>query len=87
MSEPDYILELGGRTANGDEPPARRIERSSSFRGRPWLAVHWKCCHVYSRVYRNRTGTAYDGRCPRCGRPVHVGIAADGINVRFFEAR
>lgn len=82
MTEPDYILELGGREVNDTSPSAS----ANSLRGRPWLAVQWKCCGVYSRVYRNRAGTAYDGRCPRCGRPVHVSVGPGGTTARFFEA-
>jgi hypothetical protein len=82
MTEPDYILELGGREVNDTSASAS----AHSLRGRPWLAVQWKCCGVYSRVYRNREGTAYDGRCPRCGRPVHVNVGPGGTTARFFEA-
>ena len=86
MSEPDYILELGGQDVTSGPASPRRMEVGSSLRGRPWLAVHWKCCHVYSRIYRNRQGTAYDGRCPRCGKPINVRIAPGGTSARFFEA-
>jgi len=54
--------------------------------GRPWIAVTWKCCSVYSRVYRNRAGTCYEGRCPKCGKPVKARIGPGGTSSRFFEA-
>lgn len=78
MPGPDYIVDIDGLRATHD--------RSSSFLGRPWLAVSWKCCSVYSRVYRNRKGTAYEGRCPRCGTPVNAKIGPGGTDQRFFEA-
>ncbi len=51
---------------------------------RPFLGVNFVACRVYGRLYKNADGTAYEGRCPRCGRVVKVGIAAKGIDQRFF---
>ena len=82
--DPDYILELGGRTFA--PMPASEMHVNESFRGRPWLAVHWKCCNVYSRIYRNAAGSAYQGQCPRCSRPVKACVGAGGTSSRFFEA-
>ena len=59
---------------------------AASFAGRPWLGILFRCCQVYARVYRNPAGTAYDGRCPRCGAPINVGIGEGGTPQRFFEA-
>ncbi len=79
MSGPDYILDVSGLAK-------REAPKASSFVGRPWLAVRWRCCSVYSRVYRNREGTAYEGRCPRCGAPVRARVGTGGTDQRFFEA-
>ena len=38
------------------------------------MGVHFACCHVYTRVYINRSQTAYVGRCPRCGRQARLRI-------------
>jgi PHP family Zn ribbon phosphoesterase len=54
-------------------------------RSRPFLGVHFKCCNVYRRIYKNRDGTAYEGRCPRCGKKVRVLIGKGGTDARFFE--
>ncbi len=83
---PDYIVDIG-RGA-----PAHRAGGASSSTGRqpasgrPWLSVMWKCCGAYSRVYRNRAGTAYVGNCPRCAKPVRIRIGPGGTAHRLFEA-
>jgi hypothetical protein len=75
----DYKLEL--TFSNGNEPTA------PSGRSRPFLSVHFACCGVYCRIYRNAAGTAYVGRCPRCGRPVRFLIGQGGTDQRFFVVR
>lgn len=89
MPEPDYIIELSGRpvragcAAGGPEAPPSEAD----FRGRPWVAVRFRCCRCYTRIYRNREGNAYEGHCPKCRRPVRMRIGNGGTNARFFEAQ
>lgn len=80
-ARPDYIVDIQGVGRKASQVP-----NSSSLRGRPWLAVQWKCCSVYSRIYRNKAGTLYEGRCPKCARPVSARIGPGGTTHRFFEA-
>ena len=58
----------------------------ASLAGRPWLGVLFDCCDVYYRIYRNEEGTAYEGRCPRCGGRLRIGVGPDGVEARFFRA-
>jgi hypothetical protein len=78
--DPQDIVELGGRRSN---PPA---EAAGTGKARKFLSVHFKCCHTYGRMTPNAEGTAYEGRCPRCGAPVSARIGAGGTSQRIFEA-
>ena len=82
MSGPDYIVEINGSFHAGPDSAGS----DSQLKGRPWLAIRWRCCSAYSRIYRNVDATAYVGFCPRCARPVHINIGSDGISSRFFVA-
>ncbi|MEZ6192976.1 MAG: hypothetical protein R3C45_17015 [Phycisphaerales bacterium] len=82
MAGPDYIVEI-----NGVRVPDAQRHASGGFRDRPWLAVQWKCCGVYSRIYRNKQGTLYEGRCPRCSRQVSARVGPGGTTSRFFKAQ
>jgi hypothetical protein len=85
MADPEDIVDIDG-LRTGPAAPGRGGQLRGHDRGRPWLAVHWRCCGAYSRVYRNASATAYEGRCPKCGRAVRVTIGPGGTNNRFFEA-
>lgn len=51
-----------------------------------FLGIMFKCCNIYGRIYKNKEGTAYVGRCPRCMRTIKVPIGEGGTNRRFFNA-
>jgi hypothetical protein len=75
---PDYIVSIDGLDAV-NPPKAGRPAR-------PWISIQWQCCSTYSRIYRNADGTAYQGHCPRCAKPVNVRVGSGGTNSRFFYA-
>ncbi|MEM1107146.1 MAG: hypothetical protein AAGH99_00460 [Planctomycetota bacterium] len=80
---PDYILDLSSVPEKRD---STNTGNNKGLQGRPWLSIRWTCCQTYSRIYRNRRGDAYEGRCPKCGSPVKATIGAGGVENRFFEA-
>jgi hypothetical protein len=67
-----------------DDPTGGR--RESSAASRKFVGIHFTCCDIYTRVYVNRDGTAYEGRCPRCAKQVRLAIGPGGTDARFFTA-
>lgn len=79
---PDHELgQLIDLTCDGPAPAG-----SASAKRRAFLGIHFRCCGVYARIYLNREGSAYQGRCPRCLRIVTIRVAPDGLSERFFTA-
>ena len=60
-------------------------DENSTFVKRQFLGIWFECCHVYGRLYKNKAGTMYYGRCPRCLRSVRVRVGEGGTNQRFFR--
>jgi hypothetical protein len=46
----------------------------------------FKCCHVYARIYLNRTKTAFTGNCPKCGAQVNIKAKPGGSRSKFWTA-
>jgi len=60
-------------------PPEQREKRK-------FVGVRFNCCNIYVRIYINKEGTGYEGRCPKCFRPVSFKVGSGGTDNRFFEA-
>lgn len=72
----DYKIEISGLS---------QPESAASKESKPYLSVHFRCCGVYCRIYRNVEGSAYVGHCPRCAKPVRFLVGQGGTESRFFE--
>lgn len=55
--------------------------------GRPWIGIHFECCGVYTRISRRPEAKEYEGRCPKCGLPIRVGVGPKGVKTRLLRAR
>ena len=51
---------------------------------KPFLSVQFFCCSVYQRIYRSADGKTYQGRCPKCGKPVRFVVGPGGTGARSF---
>lgn len=75
MPDPrDYKLDLSTQPTAGASPAASE--------SRPFLSVHFACCGVYQRIYRE--GDTYQGRCPRCAKAVRFAVGPGGTSARAF---
>jgi len=80
----DYILDLSSAptpSAATDSKPS-----SPSTLRTPFISIFFRCCKIYSPIYRNRDATAYAGHCPKCLRPAKIPIGPGGSSSRIFEA-
>jgi hypothetical protein len=46
-----------------------------------FLGVMFECCNIYQRIYVNKEGNAYEGRCPKCFAEVKALIGAEFVLV------
>jgi len=80
ISEPEQQAEPEAPELSAQkEQPAQKEQRK-------FIGVKFNCCNIYVRIYANKEGTAYEGRCPKCFRPVKFKIGEGGTDHRFFEA-
>ena len=75
-----------GESFDGVSEPAGAGGGERAIPARPFVGILFACCDVYSRIYVNRRRTAFEGHCPRCGRPARVRIGPGGTDERFFTA-
>jgi len=75
---------MAGENLDLSSDPAPDGSAGVDRAGRRFLGVRFACCDVYTRIYVNRAGTAYEGRCPKCSRPARFRIGSGGTDERFF---
>ncbi len=68
---------------SGGEPEDANAQSGAAV-GRPFLQIHFACCNVYQRIYRSADGKNYNGRCPKCGKPVRFEVGSGGTDCRSF---
>jgi len=66
--------------------PHNSIQTPGKKEQRKFVGVRFNCCNIYVRIYINKEGTGYEGRCPKCFRPVSFKVGSGGTDNRFFEA-
>lgn len=89
MHDPRDRVEIGGVERPGPGDAGERGADASApgaRTGRRWLSIWFRCCSAYARIYKNAAGTAYEGRCPRCGAAVRARVGDGGTDRRMFEA-
>jgi hypothetical protein len=79
----DYKVELSSAAGGGENPS--QPDANGPAASRPFISVHFACCNVYLRIYRSADGTAYRGRCPKCGKAVHFAVGQGGTDSRVFR--
>ena len=57
-----------------------KMEKKKEFVG-----VLFECCNVYRRIYINKDGNGYEGRCPKCSNTVNIIIGPEGTSSQFFK--
>lgn len=84
--DPEDIVELSVAGSPVSRPASSASDETAAASplGRPFLRLFFRCANKYSRVYRNAAGTAYDARCPTCGKTMRFAVGPGGSSARFF---
>lgn len=67
----------------GDRSKKTKQERRGPTKR--FLSIMFRCCNTYGRLYPNKEGTRYEGKCPRCGARTQATIGRGGTDRRLFE--
>lgn len=76
---------MAGENLDISSDPPGEASKPSSAQGRRFVGIHFLCCDIYTRVYANRDGEAYEGNCPRCSKKVKLRIGPGGTSSRMFK--
>jgi len=66
--------------------PEEINENSDKAKKSNYLGIMFNCCNVYGRIQKNKDGSAYSGRCPRCMRTIKIRVGEGGTGQRIFNA-
>lgn len=69
-----------------DEDEDELDSEEEKHQARPYLGIMFQCCGVYGRIYKNKEGTAYVGKCPKCFKNIRIKVGNGGTDTRFFNA-
>jgi hypothetical protein len=78
-------LDLSSEPSPPKQNPAQIETKKPADNTRRFIGVKFNCCGTYVHVYMNRDQTAYEGRCPKCFKPIKLKIGEGGTDCRFFE--
>jgi len=81
MADPQDTVDIS--YLRQEEPAPGQSAQSGA---KPWLGILFECCNVYSRIYKNRDGSAYAGRCPKCQAEIRASVGNGGTSQRIFRA-
>jgi hypothetical protein len=85
MPSPSQVIDIR-LTADGVEKCAGADKRGREAE-RPWIGVHFECCGIYARVYRDVSADRYESRCPKCAAPITIRVSPDGVSTNIVRAR
>ncbi|MDR1480353.1 MAG: hypothetical protein LBJ00_15565 [Planctomycetaceae bacterium] len=74
-----------GKLDLSSNPSSNKTTQNNDEMKRRFVGVRFNCCCVYWRIYVNSSGTAYEGRCPKCGKSVRLKVGSGGTDNRFFD--
>lgn len=79
-SEPRDRVDIEGLNPGPQSDGSKNLGPRQKF-----LSILFRCCSTYGRLYVNKEGTHYEGRCPRCGARTRARIGPGGSDKRVFE--
>jgi hypothetical protein len=80
----DYIVEISGQPPVSG--PFLEPKAATALHKKPYVSIEFVCCNAFARVYINDCQDAYEGRCPKCLKPLKLKIGAGGTDSRTFKA-
>ncbi len=79
MADPRDSVVWQGESSGGFGAPAETGGREG------FLRLWFECSGGYARAVKTKDGTAYVGRCPKCGASATFPIGQGGTSVRAFR--